>query len=302
MRPSRPSPRSAKGSWTSASPGSSGLGRAALKDLAARHGIRPSKALGQSFLADPNLARAIVADAGIEERDRVLEVGPGLGSLTVALAATGAEVLAVELDRAVVPALREVLAPFPRVRIEVGDALRMDWDAALSAGDWTMVSNLPYNVAVPLLVDMLDRAPRIGEYLVMVQREVGERLTAQPGDDAYGAASVRVAYRARATLLRRVPPDVFWPRPKVESVMVRITPRPAPVDADRAALFRVVDEGFAERRKTMGNALRRLGLDGPSAARVLRDNGLEPDVRAERLGLPEFARIAEALRREGVLA
>ena len=243
-----------------------------------------------------------MADAGIGEGDRVLEVGPGLGSLTVALAATGAEVLAVELDRALVPALQEVLAPFPRVRLEVGDALRMDWDAALPAGDWRMVSNLPYNVAVPLLMDMLDRAPRISEYLVMVQREVGERLTAQPGEDAYGAASVRVAYRARAELVRRVPADVFWPRPKVESVTVRLTPRPAPVDVDRAALFRVVDEGFAERRKTMRNALRRLGLDGPSAERVLADNGLEPDVRAERLGLPEFARIAEALRREGVLA
>jgi len=243
-----------------------------------------------------------VADAGIEEGDRVLEVGPGLGSLTVALAARGAEVLAVELDRALLPALEEVLAPFPRVRLEVGDALRMDWEAALPAGEWTMVSNLPYNVAVPLLVDMLDRAPRIREYLVMVQREVGERLTAQPGEDAYGAASVRVAYRARAELVRRVPADVFWPRPKVESVTVRLTPRPAPVDVDRAALFRVIDEGFAERRKTMRNALRRLGLDGPSAERVLADNGLEPDVRAERLGLPEFARIAEALRREGVLA
>jgi 16S rRNA (adenine1518-N6/adenine1519-N6)-dimethyltransferase len=257
--------------------------------------------LGQSFLADPNLARAIVADAGIVEGDRVLEVGPGLGSLTVALAATGAHVLAVELDRALVPALREVLAPYPLVRLEVGDALKMDWDAALPAGDWTMVSNLPYNVAVPLLVDMLDRGPRITEYLVMVQREVGERLTAQPGEDAYGAASVRVAYRARAELVRRVPADVFWPRPKVESVTVRLNPRPAPVDADRAALFRVIDEGFAERRKTMGNALRRLGLDAPSAGRVLSDSGVEPGIRAERLGLPEFARIAEALRREGVL-
>ena len=184
MRPSRRSRPSARASCRSASPGSSGLGRSALKELADRHGIHPSKALGQSFLADPNLARAIVADAGIGEGDRVLEVGPGLGSLTVALAATGAKVLAVELDRALVPALQEVLAPFPRVRLEVGDALRMDWDAALPAGDWRMVSNLPYNVAVPLLVDMLDRAPRISEYLVMVQREVGERLTAQPGEDA----------------------------------------------------------------------------------------------------------------------
>jgi 16S rRNA (adenine1518-N6/adenine1519-N6)-dimethyltransferase len=242
-----------------------------------------------------------VADAGIGERDHVLEVGPGLGSLTVALAATGADVLAVELDRGLVPALREVLAPFGRVRVEVGNALGMDWDATLPPGDWTMASNLPYNVAVPVLLEMLERAPRVRGYLVMVQREVGERLTAGPGEEAYGAVSVRVAYWARSELLRRVPADVFWPRPKVESVTVRLTPRPAPIDVDRAALFRVVDEGFAERRKTMGNALRRLGLDAPSAARVLRANGLELNVRAERLGLPEFAGIAEALRREGAL-
>jgi 16S rRNA (adenine1518-N6/adenine1519-N6)-dimethyltransferase len=243
-----------------------------------------------------------VADAGIGERDHALEVGPGLGSLTVALAATGADVLAVELDRGLVPALREVLAPFGRVRLEVGNALGMDWDATLPPGDWTMVSNLPYNVAVPVLLEMLERASRVRGYLVMVQREVGERLTARPGEEAYGAVSVRVAYWARSELLRRVPADVFWPRPKVESVTVRLTPRPAPIDVDRAAVFRVVDEGFAERRKTMGNALRRLGLDAPSAARVLRANGLEPNVRAERLGLPEFAGIAEALRREGALS
>ena len=257
--------------------------------------------MGQSFLADPNLARAIVADAGVAEGDRVLEIGPGFGSLTVALAGAGAHVLAVEIDRALVPALREVLAQYSLVRLEVGDALKMDWEDALPAGEWTMVSNLPYNVAVPLLVDMLDRGPRITGYLVMVQREVGERLTARPGEDAYGAASVRVAYRARAELVRRIPADVFWPRPKVESVTVRLTPRLPPVDADPAALFRVIDEGFAERRKTMGNALRRLGLDARSAARVLSDSGVEPGVRAERLGLPEFARIAQALRREGVL-
>jgi 16S rRNA (adenine1518-N6/adenine1519-N6)-dimethyltransferase len=242
-----------------------------------------------------------VADAGIGKGDRVVEVGPGLGSLTVVLAGTGARVLAVERDRALVPALLEVLAPYPLVRLEVRDASKMDWDAELPAGEWTMVSNLPYNVAVPLLMDMLDRGPRITEYLVTVQREVGERLTAQPGEDAYGAVSVRVAYRAHAELVRRIPADVFWPRPRVESVTVRLTPRPAPVEVDRAALFRVIDEGFAERRKTMGNALKRLGLDAPSAARVLSQSGVGPDIRAERLGLAEFARIAEVLRREGVL-
>lgn len=231
----------------------------------------------------------------------MLEVGAGLGSLTVALAATRAEVLAVELDRALVPALEEVLASFPNVRLEIGDAMRMDWGSLLEGSGWKMASNLPYNVSVPLLLDLLERVPAIEGYLVMVQREVGERLVAGPGEEAYGAASVRVAYRADAELVRRVPASVFWPRPNVASVLVRLTPRPAMVDVNERALFRVVEEGFAERRKTMGNALRRMGLDRPSASRLLRESGVDPLTRAEDLGLERFAEIADTLVREGVL-
>ncbi len=187
-----------------------------------------------------------MADAGVGAGDRVLEVGAGLGSLTVALAAAGADVLAVEFDRALVAALEEVLAPFPNARLVVGDAMRMDWGALLDADGWKMVSNLPYNVAVPLLIDLLDRVPRISGYLVMVQREVGERLVARAGDEAYGAVSVRVAYRADASLVRRVPSSVFWPKPNVGSALVRITPRPAPVGVHERAVFRVVEEAFAE--------------------------------------------------------
>jgi len=231
----------------------------------------------------------------------VLEVGAGLGSLTVALAATRAEVLAVELDRALVPALEEVLASFPNVRLEIGDAMRIDWGSLLEGSGWKMASNLPYNVSVPLLLDLLERVPAIEGYLVMVQREVGERLVAGPGEEAYGAASVRVAYRADAELVRRVPASVFWPRPNVASVLVRLTPRPAMVDVNERALFRVVEEGFAERRKTMGNALRRMGLDRPSASRLLRESGVDPLTRAEDLGLERFAEIADTLVREGVL-
>jgi 16S rRNA (adenine1518-N6/adenine1519-N6)-dimethyltransferase len=164
-----------------------------------------------------------------------------------------------------------------------------------------MASNLPYNVSVPLLLDLLERVPAIEGYLVMVQREVGERLVAGPGEEAYGAASVRVAYRADAELVRRVPASVFWPRPNVASVLVRLTPRPAMVDVNERALFRVVEEGFAERRKTMGNALRRMGLDRPSASRLLRESGVDPLTRAEDLGLERFAEIADTLVREGVL-
>lgn len=294
-KPSRPSPPSGRASRRSASPGSPGLGLGALRDLAARHGIRPTKALGQHFLADPNLARRIAALAGAGPGERILEVGAGLGSLTVALAAAGAEVLAVEVDRALLPALREAVAPFGHVRIAEGDALRMDWASVLGPGRWKMASNLPYNVAVPLLVGLLERVPAIESYVVMVQREVGERLAARPGQEGYGAVSVRVAYRAEAEVLRRVPPSVFWPRPKVESVLIRLTPRRPPVDAPADRLFRVVDEGFAERRKTMRNALRRLGLDPADAEGVLARCGLDPRARAEELSLQDFARIAEEI-------
>ncbi len=229
----------------------------------------------------------------------MVEVGAGLGSLTVALAAAGASVVAVEFDRGLVPALREVVAPWPEVRVEEADAMRLDWASALPGDGWKMVSNLPYNVAVPLLMDMLEGVPGIGSFLAMVQREVGERLAAGPGDEAYGAVSVRVAYRAEASVVRRVPASVFWPRPAVDSVLVRIARRDEPAVAiDPARLFRVVDEGFAERRKTMRNALRRLGLGAEDAASALARCGLEPNVRAERLSLEDFARLAEAVPAE----
>jgi 16S rRNA (adenine1518-N6/adenine1519-N6)-dimethyltransferase len=237
----------------------------------------------------------------VKARDRVLEVGAGLGSLTVALAATGARVTAIEFDRALIPALEEVLEPLRNVRLEVGDAMRVDWDSLLGGDGWKMVSNLPYNLSVPLVADLLAGAPSIGSYLVMVQREVGERLAAGAGEEGYGAVSLRVAFRARAELVRRVPASVFWPEPNVESVLVRLSPRPAPVDADEGALFRVVEEGFAERRKTMTNALKRIGLDASSAVRFLKAAEIDPLARAEQLDLADFARITTVLVREAAL-
>ena len=232
--------------------------------------------------------------------DRVVEVGAGLGSLTVALAAAGAEVLAVELDRRLLPALREVVAPFPRVRVLEADALRIDRVRELRGERWRMVSNLPYNVAVPVLLGMLERAPVV-DYLVMVQREVGERLAARPGEEGYGAVSLRVAYRADVEVLRRVPPDVFWPRPAVESVLVRLTPRPPAVAVEPGPLFRVVDVAFAERRKTMRNALRRLGLPAALADEVLGRVGIPARARPEEVGLEGFARLTEELLARGAL-
>jgi 16S rRNA (adenine1518-N6/adenine1519-N6)-dimethyltransferase len=227
--------------------------------------------------------------------DRVLEIGAGLGSLTVALAEAGANVLAIEFDRRLVPALRDVVAGWPTVRVEEIDAMHADWHALLGEGGWRMVSNLPYNVTVPLVVDLVEGVPAIDRYLVMVQREVGGRFVASPGEDEYGPVTLRIAYRADAAIVRRVSAGVFWPIPNVDSVLVRIERRPPRVDVDPVALFRVIDAGFAERRKTMANAIRRLGLDAAGASALLRRCDIDPSARAEGLSLDEFASVADAM-------
>ncbi len=267
------------------------LGRAALRELAVRHGVRPNKALGQHFLTDPNLARAIAAEAGGR---RVVEVGAGLGSLTLALAEAHAGVLAIEFDRALTPALREAVGAAPNVRVLEANALHLDWASTLGSGRWTMCSSLPYNIATPVVLGMLERAPGVERLVVVVQREAGERFVAGPGEEGYGPVSLRVAYRADAAVIRRVPPRVFWPEPKVESVVVRLERRKTPrVKTDPERLWAVVEAGFAARRKTIRSALRRLGAVEPDA--VLASCGLEPAARAEDLPLEAFARIAEAL-------
>ena len=297
-RPSPGSPRSARASSRPRSsgegPGHLGLSLADLRELAERHGVAPTKVLGQNFLIDPNLARAIVSDAGVTPDDRVLEIGAGLGSLTVALAAAGASVLAIELDRGLVPALREVAEPLG-VRVEHLDAMRADWASLLGDGPWKTGSNLPYNVAVPVVMRLLEEAPNVDPLTVMVQREVGERLAAGPGQAAYGSVSARVAYRASARMVRRVPSTVFWPRPRVASMVVRLDRRPAPVGTPADRLFPVIEAGFAQRRKTMRNALVRLGLSPAEAASALEGCGVAPGARAEELGLEAFACLAEAV-------
>jgi 16S rRNA (adenine1518-N6/adenine1519-N6)-dimethyltransferase len=225
-----------------------------------------------------------------------VEIGAGLGSLTRALAEAGAEVLAVEVDPSLIPALEESVEGLSGVRVLHTDATDPEWQDALDGEGWVLAANLPYNVATRLVLDTLRDVPHVGRLVVMVQREVGERLVAGPADRAYGIPSVRVAYRAEGSLVRRVPPSVFWPRPKVESVIVRLVRRDEPaVGVEESRLWAVVDAGFAERRKTMRNALRRLGVEGDVADDLLAAARVDPSARAETLSLEEFARIAEAL-------
>lgn len=268
------------------------LGASSLRALAERHGIRPKRSLGQHFLIDPNLARAIASDAGVERGDHVVEIGAGLGSLTRALAETGADVLAVEVDRKLLPALEESVTGLERVRVLHGNAMWLEWIEHVRDGS-VLCANLPYNVATPLVLSTLEEMPRIERFVVMVQREVGERFAARPGEEGYGAPSVRIAYRARASLVRRVPPEVFWPRPKVESVVVRLDRLDEPpVQIEEPRLWSVVRAGFAQRRKTMRNALRQLGLRPDEADAALASAGIDPSARAETLSLEDFARLA----------
>ena len=257
------------------------------------HGLRPSRALGQNFVADPNTVRRIARLAAVGPGSSVLEFGAGLGSLTLALAETGARVVAVELDRHVIPVLRTVVEP-AGVEVVEGDAMALDLPALLAErgpGPWDLVANLPYNLATPLVMRVLVEVPAVERLLVMVQREVGERMAATVGDPAYGSVSVRVAYFARASLAGRVPASVFIPRPRVESVLVRLERRPAPaVDpalVPYARLAAVIKAGFGQRRKML-----RRSLAGVVAPEAFERAGVRPDARAEELGVEEWGRLA----------
>jgi len=273
-------------------------GRAEIHELLLANDLHPSRALGQNFVADGNTVRRIVRLAGVDEGTRVLEIGAGLGSLTLALVEAGARVTAVEVDRHVLPVLRSVVEPLG-VEVVEADALTLDFTGLLgSEPGWALVANLPYNVAVPLVMRVLEEAPQVSSLLVMVQREVGERMAARARDEAYGAVSVKVAYWATASVVGKVPANVFIPRPRVESVLVRLDRRidlPVPGDGGLAGpgspqydrLFAVVKGGFAHRRKMLRRALEH--LVSPEA---FEGAGIAPTARAEELDLAEWERLA----------
>jgi len=263
------------------------------------HGLHPKRSLGQNFLADPNTARRVVALADVPSGAPVFEIGPGLGSLTLALLDAGHDVVALELDPRLAEVLRGVLAESElgdRVRVEHGDACTIDLDALLgpAPSPRACVSNLPYNVAVPVVMRLLEEAPAVERILVMVQREVGERLAAGPGEPAYGAVSVKVAYFAEARVVGSVPPTVFVPRPKVDSALVRLQRRAEPPVTVPSAddLFTLVRAGFGQRRKMLRRAL--VPLLGDDTPAVLAAAGVEPTARAEALGLDQWAAVARS--------
>ena len=271
------------------------LGPAEIRDLATRLGVRPTKSLGQNFVHDPNTVRRIVAAAGLAPTDTVIEVGPGLGSLTLGLLPAAEHVYAVEVDPTLAAQLARTVkerAPEHAERLTVlhRDALRLAADEV--PGATALVANLPYNVAVPVVLHLLATVPTLRHGLVMVQKEVADRLTAGPGSKVYGAPSVKLAWYARARPAGRVPPSVFWPVPNVDSGLVAFTARKPLADVERAAVFAVVDAAFAQRRKTLRAALAGWAGGADEAARIVAAAGVDPGARGEALTVEQFAAIA----------
>ncbi len=264
--------------------------RTTIQALLAEHGLSPSRALGQNFVADANTVRRIARLAGVGPGDVVVEIGAGLGSLTLALVETGAEVVAIEVDRYLIEPLRSVVEGHGVV-VHHLDALEADFSAITGARPAVVVANLPYNVATPLVLRILETQPTIKRLLVMVQREVGERLAASAGDEAYGAVSLRVQYFADATVVGRVSPNVFVPRPKVESALVSVVRRERvrvdPSVVSEAELFSVIRTAFGQRRKMLRRSLADWTTDG-----VFERARVEETRRPEELTLEEFARLA----------
>jgi 16S rRNA (adenine1518-N6/adenine1519-N6)-dimethyltransferase len=269
-----------------------------VRALVGRLGIRPTKRLGQNFVHDPNTVRRIVRRAGVGPADVVVEVGPGLGSLTLGLLDVAERVVAVEVDPVLSGQLVDTVAQrrpdrVDRLEVVTADALHVQHLPGPPPS--ALVANLPYNVAVPVVLTFLERFASLRTALVLVQAEVAERLAAPPGSRAYGVPSAKAAWYARVQLAGSVPRSVFWPVPNVDSALVALTRRPPPASrAGRVATFAVVDAAFAQRRKTLRAALAGWAGSPSEAERVLRAAGIDPQARGERLGIAEFAAIADA--------
>ncbi|WP_125778393.1 16S rRNA (adenine(1518)-N(6)/adenine(1519)-N(6))-dimethyltransferase RsmA [Antribacter gilvus] len=273
------------------------LGPAEIRDLAGRLGVRPTKTLGQNFVHDGGTVRKIVRAAGVKPGERVVEIGPGLGSLTLGLLEAGASVVAVEIDPVLARQIPGTVAEhLPDADLEVVLADALDVKTLPGEPPTALVANLPYNVAVPVLLTFLERFPSLERVLVMVQAEVADRIAAVPGSKIYGVPSVKAAWYASARRSLTIGRKVFWPVPNVDSALVYLERRDPPeTTASRKATFAVIDTAFAQRRKTLRAALSGLFGSGAAAEAALRAAGVDPGARGETLGVEAFARIAEQL-------
>lgn len=282
------------------------LGAADIRRIAAEEGITPTKKFGQNFVIDPGTVRKIVREAGVDAGDQVMEVGPGLGSLTLAILETGADLTAVEIDPPLAQRLPQTIAEFMpnatnRFRVVNMDALKVtpsQLPQLADAATFTLVANLPYNVATPILLTLLERFGNLDSFLVMVQKEVAERLSAQPGSKVYGTPSVKLAWYGTAKSVGNIGRNVFWPAPNVDSALVRFErhaaddPRnPNNRSVGRDLVFRLIDASFAQRRKTLHAALRKIVPSG-----AFERAGIDSTRRGETLDIDEFVALATACK------
>lgn len=275
------------------------LGPAEIRGLAAELNVRPTKKLGQNFVHDPNTVRRIVELAAVGPADHVLEVGPGLGSLTLGLLASGARLSAVEIDPVLAGRLPATVAEYapeaaPRLTVLTQDALKLRADELPTPPD-VLVANLPYNVAVPVVLHLLAELPTLKRGLVMVQAEVADRMAARPGSRVYGVPSVKLAWYGSARKVSTVPRSVFWPVPNVDSALVSFERGEPASTADRDLVFALIDNAFSQRRKTLRAALASWAGSAEQAAALLQSAGIDPGERGEQLGVQDFARIAESI-------
>ena len=263
-------------------------------------GLRMSKKLGQNFLIDARIVQGIVDAAEVKPGDRVLEIGPGIGTLTQGLAEAGADVTAVELDKKLPAVLKETLKAYDNVRIVPGDILKVNIPEIMGEAPFKVAANLPYYITTPILMALLERHLPITHMVTMVQKEVAERMTAKPGSRIYGALSVAVQYYTEPEIVLDVPPRSFIPAPEVMSVVVscRVRKEPAVAVRDEKLFFRVVKAAFGQRRKTLMNALKGGGFQKETVRDALEQSGIDPTRRGETLTLEEFGRLADAFAAE----
>ena len=272
------------------------LGAAEIRDLATELGINPTKKLGQNFLLDANTVRKIVRTSGATAGDTVVEIGPGLGSLTLGLLEVGARVIAIEIDARLSAALPNTVAkhlPDADLTVIHADAMRVH---ALPEAPTKLVANLPYNVSVPVLLHFMEHFPSLASGVVMVQAEVGQRLAAQPGSKIYGAPSVKAAWYGKWKIVSTVSRQVFWPVPNVDSVLVEFTRRPEPGNGLlREHTFRIVDAAFGQRRKMLRATLSSIFGSSEGANAALAQSGIDPTRRGEQLSLHDFVALAHVV-------
>ena len=274
------------------------LGAADIRRIAAEAGVSPTKKFGQNFVIDPGTVRRIVREAGVDADTHVLEVGPGLGSLTLAILETGATMTAVEIDPPLAERLPHTIGEFmpqaqDRFAVVLHDALTVTPDDLSQFADgqpFKLVANLPYNVATPIVLTLLERFANLDSFLVMVQKEVADRLAAEPSSKIYGTPSVKLAWYGDAERAGIIGRNVFWPAPNVDSALVRFTRRNRFPETSRATTFQLIDAAFGQRRKTLHAALKKL-----VPAEVFETAGIDPTRRGETLTIDEFVRLASAL-------